>query len=150
MFTRESQFSFVDEIRKLFFSLHRVDVAFDDPNFMGCQVIALRSIPRIDPFTLEPCAGVSVRWGNDSPDRFLFHLTLQLVRRVAAVMNAVAMPPFADGLLVCRKNDSPDRFLALQTPEPFRQNRSGLVARPDRGPHLRPSPLPSDQWRTMA
>ena len=59
---------------------------------------------------------------------------LQPVRRMAAVMNVVAMPPFADGLLVCRENESLDRFLILQTPEPFRQHRRRRVAGLDRRP----------------
>ena len=62
---------------------------------------------------------------------------LQPVRRVAAIMHAVAMPPLVDGLLVCRENDSLDRFLILQTAEPRRQSRCGLVAGLDGGPHLR-------------
>ena len=61
---------------------------------------------------------------------------LQLVRRVAAIIDALTMPPFADGLLVCRENDPPDRFLALQIPEPFRQNRRGLGAGLDRCQNL--------------
>ena len=52
-------------------------------------------------------------------------------------MNAVAMLPFVDGLFVCRENDSPDRSLALQTPEPFRQDRRGRVTGLDRRPDLR-------------
>ena len=48
---------------------------------------------------------------------------LQLVRRVAAVMNALSMPPFVDGL--------------LSRPEPFRQDRRGLVVGLDRSPKLR-------------
>ncbi len=48
---------------------------------------------------------------------------LKPMRRVAAVMNAVAMPPFVDGL--------------LSRAEPFRQHRRGRVAGPDRSPNLR-------------
>jgi hypothetical protein len=39
------------------------------------------------------CAGVSVRRENDSLDRFLFRLTLQPVRRMAAIRDAVALAP---------------------------------------------------------
>ena len=69
------------------------------------------------------CAGVSVQRENDPPDRFLFRLTLQPVRRVAAVMNAVAVFPFVDGL--------------LGRAEPLRQNRRRRITGLDRRPHLR-------------
>ena len=69
------------------------------------------------------CAGVSPRRGNDPLDRFLLRLDLQPVRRVAAVINVVAMPPFV--------------VRPLGRAEPFRQNRRGLVAGLDRRPHLR-------------
>ena len=48
---------------------------------------------------------------------------LQPVRRVAAVMHALTMPPFVDGL--------------LGRAEPLRQGRRGLNAGLDRRPHLR-------------
>ena len=62
---------------------------------------------------------------------------LQAVRRVAAVVNAIAVFPFIHRLLVCRENDRMDRFLTLQTAEAFRQGRCRLVARLDCRPYLR-------------
>ena len=68
------------------------------------------------------CAGVRVRRENHPPDGFLIRLTLQLVRGVAAVMNAVAVFPFADGL--------------PGGAEARRQHRGRLITGLDRRPHL--------------
>jgi len=57
------------------------------------------------------------------------------MRGVAAVVHRRAVLPLADGL--------------LRRPEPLRQNRRCLVAGLDRRPNLGPSPLSSNQWRTM-
>ena len=69
------------------------------------------------------CAGVSPRRGNDPLARFLLRLDLQLVRRVAAIIHAIPVPPFVDGL--------------LGRAEPFRQNQRRLGAGLDRSPNFR-------------
>jgi hypothetical protein len=42
---------------------------------------------------IASCAGVSVRREKDPLDRFLFRLTLQPVRRMAAIRDTVALAP---------------------------------------------------------
>jgi hypothetical protein len=42
---------------------------------------------------IASCAGVSVRQENDSLDRFLFRLTLQPVRRMAAILDNITLAP---------------------------------------------------------
>jgi hypothetical protein len=50
------------------------------------------------------------------------------MRRVAAILNAVALAPLVDGLRVCRENVSLDRFLILRTPDTFRKNCPCVIA----------------------
>jgi len=59
------------------------------------------------------------------------------MRRVAAILDAVALAPFIDGLRVCRENDSLDRFLTLQTAKAIRKHRRRLVTDLNRSPNLR-------------
>ena len=92
------------------------------------------------------CAGVSVQRENDPPDRFLLRVTLQPVRRVAAVVHAVALAPFVDPLRIRRENESLDRFLVRLIPGAVRKRDPRVIAALIDRPDLR-SPLCLNQWR---